>query len=215
MKKIRSIVIILLCSLHCAHSSAQYKLTDEQRAAMQKTALTHHQNALKNSACVFEGTVTKQQQYITKLGETWTCTVFQITKIFKGIPSITLGSIKIITYQSTGSMIVSDGGPPIGKNGTYMIVGNFADSSTIGAQMPATDNSIVLTTGGIILIQSATYKDTTLIQAAHAEWLGGFRNPGTSYSTLDILYAFLKENGLTVQEEIPQQQITPSDTTKH
>lgn len=179
--------------------------------------LAKHQRDLKITPYVFEGTITRQECYNNKKGEMWTCTIFQITKIFKGNPQIKLGSIKVVTFQSVPGMKVMDGGPELGKKGTYVILGRPADSSMLNDKMIATYNSIILCPYyGVIEIYSDIYNHGKLVEQSHAEWEGGRWNPGTSYKSLEDLYAFFKENGLTVQEEVKQskQLIVPADSIK-
>ena len=214
MKTINKIFIAVLIIFCYSFSKAQQNQTsNSQLSSSQEQTLKQHQKNLKEAEEIFEGNVTHQESYKNTKGELWTCTVFQITKIFKGNPQITLGSIKVVTFQSNGSQKVLDGGPSLGKSGTYIILGKPADTSMLNDKMITTDNSLTLSPYfGIIAITGDVYEYNNLVKA-HAEWLGGYRNPGTSYKTLDDLYSFLKENGLSAQEEV-EQPTMPADTTK-
>lgn len=200
IKKIIAVVIIIFCGSFC---HAQYQLSDSQRVSMQQRDLKLSLKSIKTAAYIFEGTVSHQECYYSKGGEMLTCTVFQITKIFKGNPQIKLGSIKVITQQggSIGGHTERpfDAGSGLHNHGTYIIFGCSADTSWLISKMIATDN--------ILTLQCFDHID---FNGNTASW--GWRNP-TNYKTLDDLYTFLKENGLIVQEEV-EQTTMPADTTK-
>jgi len=204
----RHISIALLILAYCSAFS-QVQDTAKLTPAQQHT-LELHKKTLNSSSYIFEGKVTEQKTYLNKKGEQWTCSTFKITKVFKG--SLSLGSVKVVTFQSTGSQKVEDGGAQLYKNNTYVIVANAADSAKLNAQMPVTDNAVSLFPRGVIEITSDIYKGGKLFKAAGVEWIGGYRNPGTVYKSVNDFYNFLQENGITVQLQIST---TPADSTKH
>lgn len=209
MKKLkRNISLALLIMAYCSAFSQGQDTT--KLTSAQQHSLELHKRALNGSAYIFEGKVTDQKTYLNKKGEQWTCSTFKITKVFKG--SLTLGSIKVVTFQSTGSQKVEDGGAQLYKNSTYVIVANAADSSKLNAQMTVTDNAVSLFPRGIIEITSDIFKGGKLFKAAGAEWIGGYRNPGTVYKSVNDFYSFLQGNGITVQLQIST---APADGTKH
>jgi hypothetical protein len=217
MKKNYSIISVMLLLFFCSFSFAQNSSTNTQAELQQQRTSKQHKNALKSSAFIFEGIATTQEVYKSKRGEEWTCTIFQITKIFKGSSQIKLGSIKIITKQGN---CLKDGGPAIGKERRYVIITNPADASTLNDKMPVTDNAPTLYGGYVIAIledvkKSGTTKNIT--HQFHAEWIGTQGDRGTVFKTLDELYSYFKENGLTVEEDVKQPDPTklPADTTKH
>jgi hypothetical protein len=201
INKIIATVIIIFCNLFCY---SQYQLSDSQKVLMQQHELKVSLSSIQKAPYIFEGTVTHQENYYNKNGEMLTCTVISITKIFKGNPQIKLGSIKVITDQ--GGTIEGhtekslDDGSGLSKNGTYIIFGKTTGTANINDKMITTDNLLTL-----------DCIDHIDFIRGGASW--GWHNP-TNYKTLDDLYAFLKENGLSVQEEIEQQQTTPADSTK-
>lgn len=149
-----------------------------------------HKKSIEIASYIFEGTVIKQ----SKSGEILTCTVIQITKIFKGSPTLKLGTIKVITDQNRNT---KDGDPGLGR-GRYIIFGRTSASNVFDSIV--TDNTITLSLADIsIAIFGHVDNDQPV-----AQW------GGTLYKTLDELYAFFKENGLKVEE-----QTVPADSTKH
>jgi hypothetical protein len=150
--------------------------------------LAFQQRQLKGCAYIIEGTITQQKSYNGKTGRMM-CSVIQITKIFRGSPQIKLGSIKIITNQYSKN--VADASPNIGK-GHYIIFGTPTKSSLPIDTIFTTDN---------LLILQASASDWVTFTGSGAQW--GWRKV-TYYKTLDSLYSFFKENGLTVQEEVEQ-----------
>jgi hypothetical protein len=177
------VAIIILC-----HSFSE--------AQQNARTLALHKRALKEAKCVFEGTVIKQQHFRGCQGWAKLCTVFQITKIFKGSPEIKLGTIKVISDDR-----ITDGGAPIDKKGTYIIVGAIGCGQQYLDTVIA-DNSMTLSEDGIILINTSINSKDKQVPQATARWLGSGRlDGGAFYNPIDSLYSFLKENGLTVQEE--------------
>jgi hypothetical protein len=157
---------------------------------------TKHQNALKRSAYIFEGSITEQENYHGKRsgGMLLTCTVMQITKIFKGSPQIKLGSIKVITMQDKR---VQDGSnAALGKSGNYIVIGNVADSADLNSNMTLTDNFITVSSSNIVVLSQGINNEHT------AQWEGGRWSPGTSYNSVDSLYSFFRQNGITIQEQV-------------
>jgi hypothetical protein len=185
---IATVVIILYHSFCIAQ---QKRFTASQWVGIEK-------KCIESAAYIFEGTVTSQECYYAKNKAILTCSVMQITKIYKGNTQLKLGTIKVLTYQSGrvkngGSIRVNDAGPGLGR-GHYIFFGKLADSSWIVDNMVATDNSIILTIAGYPIV---------FLGNDGAQW------GGTQYKTLDELYAFFKENGLKVEE-----QTVPADSTK-
>jgi hypothetical protein len=180
-------VLIIFCN---SFSYAQSQVSDTAKTSLQSRELKTHLNSIKKAIYVFEGRATHQECYYSKGGEMLTCTVFQITKIFKGNPQINLGSIKVITMQGgtigDNTIRLIDAGPGLHSHGTYIIFGCSADTSWLISNMITSDNSITL--------QCFDHID---FNGNSASW--GWRNP-TKYKTLDDLYAFLKENGLIALE---------------
>jgi hypothetical protein len=225
INKIIAAIIIIFCNSFCF---AQYQPSDSQRVLMQRRELAVSLKSINKVPYIFEGNVTQQECYYSKEGEMLTCTVFQITKIFKGSPQIKLGSIKVITMQEG----LIDAGPGISGYGTYIIFGRPTGSSKLNDKI-TTDNLLTLDCfdridflGNVYLdLRTRKYLKLEQIDSLHindnmilyyrpaAQW--GLQNP-TKFKTLDELYAFLKEKGLTVQEEVaqPQQPTSPADTTK-
>jgi hypothetical protein len=142
--------------------------------------LAFQQRELKGSTYIFEGKVIQQ----SKIAENSTCNVFQVTKIYRGSPQINLGNIKVITTILSGA----EKFPELHKGYTYIIFGIVTKSNT--SQSVVADNSLTLKTNDWISIDNNS-----------AVW--GWRHP-TNFPTMDSLYSFFKENGLTVQEEVEQ-----------
>jgi hypothetical protein len=143
-----------------------------------------HKLELKEFQYIFEGTITHQESYKEKNNNNalTTCSVMQITKIFKGNKGIKPGNIKIITFQGNE---IDNTGPALNNNGRYIIFGGPADSVQVNRNMVKTDNTIILQCYDYILFSDKI------------QW----RNSSTQYRTPDELYAFFKENGLTVSGE--------------
>jgi hypothetical protein len=145
---------------------------------------------IKSASFIYEGKVTQQECFYGKGrgGGILTCSVMQITKIYKGSPEIKIGTIKVITRQGgqvgNYSETPLDSGPWLIKNGIYFIFGKPADS-TILHHMP-TDNSITL-----VLIDAPIH----YMGKGTAVW------DDIKFNTLDSLYSVFKANGLKVQEE--------------
>jgi hypothetical protein len=207
--------LLILSGINCPAQQSQ--LSTSQQLTIQQRTLASQQYILKNAAYIFEGMVTQQECY-QKVG-ILTCSIIQITKIFKGSPQIKLGSIKVITSQGgsigDGSIeeIVSDRGVALGRSHTYIIFGGIADSTILPDKMIATDNSLILSTGGAIVFNSNKIYRRGIefhVERPAAQW------EETQFKTLDDLYVFLKENGLTIQEEVvqPKPLISPADSTK-
>jgi hypothetical protein len=190
MKTIKGTIIVTLlisCYSFC-HAQVQVQATPEQWKGVEK-------EMIRKSAYIFEGTVIQGKYYNGKKQQVWT-DIVQITKIYKGSPKIKLGSIKIIVGQSGPkgniSMVSSGGGgASMSKNGTYIILGRLADSLWL-VDSTKTDNNITVTSLG------STNYPVVIYGNKSAQW-GQAR-----YKTLDSLYSFFKENGLTVQEEALQ-----------
>jgi hypothetical protein len=168
MKNIIGTLIIIFCY---SFSNAQVQATPAQWVGVEK-------EMIRSRAFIFEGRVISQSNISkTEL----TCSVIQITKIFKGSPQIKLGTIKILTEQSSG---MKDGGVGLSKRGTYIIFGNPTNSTIFDSIIA--DNSITLTANNSIVFTGDN----------SAQW-------GTNlYKPLDSLYSVFKRNGLMVQEEV-------------
>jgi hypothetical protein len=187
-----TVVFIIFCNLFCY--AQQIILTPQQRLAAQK-------ECIESYPYIFEGKVIQQQG---KKGRTSTCSVISITKIFKGSSQIKLGTIKVFTEQGIN---IHDGETGLSKGSTYIIFGKPSGSNEF--QSIVTDNSILLTIDEPIIFSKKIYKNskTNSIDTTAVQW------GQTTYKTLYELYAYLKENGLTVQEEVAQPTM-PADTTK-
>jgi hypothetical protein len=155
----------------------------QQKRLSPAQELKIHQASLKNTAYIFEGTITKQSQYHAKTGALLMCSVIKITKVYKGSPNIKLGTIKVITYGGK----VNDGAPGLVNGTKYIILGRQANSN-IDDSLVTADNTVVLTT------MDCDYPIVFLGNGIE-QW------KGTQFKTLDSLYSFFKENGLTAQEE--------------
>jgi hypothetical protein len=141
--------------------------------------LNYQKNELKKCPYIFEGKITEQN----KIGES-TCSVIQITKIYKGNPQIKLGTIKIITTILAGS----EAFPQLSTGNTYIIFGSQSNSNDF--QSKVTDNSITL-----------WCNDWVLFVNKGAEW--GWKQK-TQYKTLDSLNSFFRTNGVIIQEQTSQ-----------
>jgi hypothetical protein len=151
--------------------------------------LIFQQNELKNCPYVFEGKIIQQ----SKKGKA-TCSVLQITKIYRG-DQLNIGTIKVVTTIATGA----EKFPQLHKDNTYIIFGNLSNSTLF--KSVASVNTLTLWSN-----------DWVVFQDTGAEW--GWRKK-TNYKTVDDLYSFFKENGLIVKEEVQQQSTTPTDSTTH
>jgi hypothetical protein len=157
-----------------------------------------HPTVIQKAKYVFEGTIIEQKCYYGAHG-IMTCSVFQIRKIFKGSPQIKIGTIKIINEQGgrVGNGPISrpsDAGPVLTKDCTYIIFGVPSAFSraydSVSVYSIAADNQRPLDCIGQINFHGTG-----------ASW--GWRRP-TNFPTTDSLYSFLKDNGLTIQEEVKQ-----------
>jgi hypothetical protein len=173
VKTQRSLSIIAISLLCHSFSYAQVQATPEQWAEVEK-------KMIESRAYIFQGTIIKQIKKDAQL----TCSIIQITKIYKGSPQIKLGTIKVITWEvPPGTM---DGGISLGRGCTYIIFGNPTNSNAFDSIM--SDNSITLSASNSIVF----FGDNS------AQW-------GTNlYKPLDSLYSVFKRNGLTVEEEAEQ-----------
>ncbi|MGP8215353.1 MAG: hypothetical protein ACLQQ4_07310 [Bacteroidia bacterium] len=212
MDTTKKIIIVLILCFCISYSEAQ----NSQSASPQ---MTRQQTTLKRAQYVFEGTITHQESYMSKEHGILTCTTIQITKIFKGNPKLILGTIKVITDQGGRvgkySSRVEDGGAALGKKGTCIIIGSQADSTMLnGMGATTTDNSPILTVYAVIEISGDVYMNGKLVEQAHAQWQGRYKNPGISFKSVNDMYTYLNENGLTIQVEQSQTTL-PADSTKH
>jgi hypothetical protein len=219
MKTIKKTIVAVII-IYCSYSQAQQAyVTSEQELALQK-------QTMRNTPFIFEGTVIKQQCYISKKRGTQTCTVVQITKIFKGNPQIKLGTIKVIMQGGhigdTPYIPPSEAGTTFKIGLTYIVFGNPATSSIMPNSTTDTlilsDNTVILEQYDLIEINliDTNLKDAKRIKELkryNPNWLADWDN--YHFYSLDVLYAYLKQNGnLTVQEEVQQQPKSPADSTK-
>jgi hypothetical protein len=139
--------------------------------------LAYQQKELKNCPYIFEGKVISQQ----KNGGS-TCSVIQDTQIYRGT-ELKVGTIKVITTMLSGA----EKFPQLHNGDSYIIFGNLNNSdsfSTVSA-----DNSTIIISN-----------DWVTLNGTGATW--GWRRVST-YPTMDSLYSFFRNNGVTVQEEAP------------
>jgi len=157
-----------------------------------------HKNEIKGTSYIIEGNVIKQKDFRTPNYKVFTCYVMSITKIFKGSPQIKLGTIKVIgddcRVDENGVLISTFdcSGVGLAKGYTYIIFGDLTtfkpDDTTLIHSM-ATDNIVTL---------NVNDKPICFFHDSTARW------DKIKYSSWDSAYYFLKENGLTVQDEIKQ-----------
>jgi hypothetical protein len=158
-----AVYIIFCYSLCIAQTPAQWSAFEQRE--------------LKGCSYIFERKVIQQSKTVENL----TCSVFQITKIYRGSPQINLGKIKVITTILSGA----EKFPELHNGCTYIIFGIATNSNAF--QSILTEN--------ILTLKSNDWIGFTGIGA-----IWGWRHP-TNFPTTDSLYSFFKENGLTVQEE--------------
>ena|ERR1700721_3094488 len=187
-KKFVIAFVIIFCHSFCY---------SQQRHPSASRELEQHKKSINTTAYIFLGSVTQQQNYYGKNKEILTCSIISITKIFKGTPQIKLGSIKVITSQgghigNIYARLADDGrGITLSNGATYIIFGRQAYPYMLADTMTTTDNTLILTTMGC---------DNPVVFSGNNSARWGY----TSYKTLDELYSFFKENGVTVQEEAQQ-----------
>jgi hypothetical protein len=209
--KIIETVIIIICFCSACYSQ-QANLSASQE-------LARHKRSINNTAYIFEGKVTQQECYYGKNKEILTCSVISINKIFRGSPQIKLGNIKVITKQfgrigdNISHVNIDDKGVGLSKGSTYIIFGRPAYSYMLVDKMITTDDTITLTTMDCedpIVFSEKISKNNNMVSSdsSSAQW-----SRKSHFNTLDELYSFLKENGLSVQEEV-EQTTMPADTTK-
>jgi hypothetical protein len=157
-----------------------------------------HEREIKNTSYILEGTVIKQKCYYMRHigGAVMTCSLIQIRKIYKGNPQIKLGNIRVVTnggyMENVISTPPSDGGwITLLNGGTYILLG------APGAFAPADSNMLYLMRTDNALTLNLTAEPISISKNT-AQW------DETKYNSLDSLYSFFKENGLTVQEEVEQ-----------
>jgi hypothetical protein len=168
-------VLSIFCFSSVCYSQKRH-LTAAQTLAIEK-------KDIKNSAYIFEGTVIQRSTKGVEL-----CSVIQIAKIFKGSPQLKLGTIKVVTEHNIHT---KDGDPGLGR-GRYIIFGRPGDSILFRSIIA--DNTITLTTADL----SVAIFGTVDLDRPAAQW------GESKYPTIDSLYSFFKENGVTVQEEVEQ-----------
>jgi len=183
-----TVVIIILCS--------NFTYAQQIRVSA-KHQLEYEQKTLKNTPYIFEGVIVNQEYIRGRL----TCNIVKITKIFKGTPQIMLGSIKIMTRLDAGGskIIIFDGPEGINKGITYIFFSKIAtDTSLLPNKIIPTDNSLILTGFEFIEINDLKNHKRFSPQDPAARWVNG--SGEHVFKTLEDLYAYLKDNGLTVQE---------------
>jgi hypothetical protein len=131
---------------------------------------------INNTPFIFEGTVISQ---VHQPKSAMVCSIVQITKIYRGSPQLKLGTIKVITEQSKN---MQDGSSGLGR-GHYIIFGSIYTAKKFDST--ATDNNVTI---GLADLSIAFSGNGAVWGQSH-------------FKTVDSLYSFLKENGLTVQEE--------------
>jgi hypothetical protein len=168
----------------------------QDRATTAQWAMEHAKE-IKSTSYIIEGTIIQQKKFHAPNHEVFTCSVILITRIYKGSPELKLGTIKVLLDDEYAEVngglaaITYDAGRiTLNKGGTYVILGaptafNPDDTSMIHSMI--TDNTITL----------ALAADPVVIGKTTAQW------DETTYSPVDSLYSFFKENGITVQEEAP------------
>lgn len=179
--KLITTVTIILCYTFCNAQKYNYPNTPAQWLAF-------HKDELKECPYIFEGTVTEQSS--KGGGNLSRCCVIQITKIYKGSPQLKLGTIKVLTQDRKST----DAPLSISKGYTYIIFGKLANSKTFDTIIA--DNSVTL-----------WCYDHANIYSIGASW--GWRKV-THYPIVDSLYSFFQQNGVMIQEQVPQ-----ADSTKH
>lgn len=189
MKTIVQYLVICHCILINASSFAQQlRFTEaEQLAAELKS--------IQNSPYIFEGMVIKQEED----GGSITRNVISINRIYKGYPEISIGTIQIMTNQSTieNGILIFDGPAGIAPNIRYLF---FCNKVTSSIMMPSdtlnTNNSIVMHGYEFIYLQRETDR---IIPEIYAFWCNS-RSKRT-FKTQNDLTAYLNNKGLNVQAE--------------
>ena len=175
-KRIITSVIIIFYSTFCYTQMADVTPSQE----------------IHGSPFIFEGNVIRQECYYGKHKEILTCSIMQITKIFKGSPQIKIGTIKVITQQGgrigNNTDRPSDIGAAVDKGNYYIVLGKTADSTILHPMQ--TDNDITVDISDCVTF--------SFIGQGAAIW------DGVRYKSLNDLYSVFKANGLRVQEEAEQ-----------
>jgi hypothetical protein len=192
MKSTKGTIIPLFLIFSSLYSLAQVDIGTPSEWVME------HKKEIKNTPYIIEGTVIQQKHFKAPNNELMTCYIISITKIYKGSPQIKLGTIKVIlsdgAYESNGIIVpTSDGGGVTlgGKGSICIIFGTptaFKPTDTSMVHSMVAENSITL----------GWAADPINIDKTSAQW------DYTIYNSLDSLYSFFKENGLTVQEEVDE-----------
>jgi hypothetical protein len=193
MKTVKKAVLAILFIYSCVLGySQQIHRSDSSEKAF-------HQRIIARVPYIFEGKVIKQE-YFHGAGDRYgilTCSLVQITKIYKGSPKIVLGTICVVTAQGgpeNGFMVYpSEATITLYQGSRYIIFGTPADS-TRRHSMPS-DNNTTLTI------------DEPVVFTPHNPITWG----QSQYSTTGF-DSFFKDCGLTVQVEMKQ---TPTDSIKH
>jgi hypothetical protein len=174
MKTMKLIVIFvsIICSCSVGFSQ-QVQPTPSQWLGVQ-------QKMIKSTAYIFQGTVV--QQY-TKDSSLLTCSVVKISKIFRGSPEINIGSIKVITEQSSHTQ---DADPGLKVGSTYIIF----------ARNPTSNSFHSITADNLLILKCS---DHVNVYNSGARW-------GLSqYKTIDSLYSIFNQNGLSIPQDTAQQ----------
>ncbi len=214
MNYISTLSTTVFTLLFIASSSAQ-KAQDSIHAKPRTRASgpTEHQVLLKESPYIFEGVVLKQELFPDQSGVSLASTTFQVQKIFKGENSLHVGTINIITTQGDHT---HDAGPSIGGVGSrYIILGSQSDSSSLRHKFAKTDNSFSIDLQGLLdIVLTPKNQGLAAINGkfvkVEVSWrsTGGYSPYPTDrvqvYQTRQEFYDYLKENGITLQEEVKE-----------
>ncbi|HSY75675.1 MAG TPA: hypothetical protein VK890_02395 [Bacteroidia bacterium] len=202
MKYTILIISILLCHSYCnaqgidpgaeQHMKIHHGEYNNDNSFTEQQANSEKQS-INNTSYIFEGTVIEQKCYEAK-EHTLTCSVVQITKIYKGSSKIKCGTIKVITNQSGKYITIKgkdtlhieyiiDHSQGIYMGETYIILGNPVDSTITTTPLKA-ENALKLEIFDLIELD----KNTAIWRRYNHK------------TTLDSLYTFFNENGLVLVE---------------
>jgi len=173
---------------------------------------TEHKKLISRVPFIVEGTVIRQSMFTSQNGQLLTCSILRIDKIYKGTAQIIIGTIKIITFQSGGSVTVSDMGEGLYVNQSYIVLGSQADSSHLSKNMLQTDNIATIYLNdqidlvdstqndftkkrnpSIIVSDTTSKSNTVTHHYIAAKW------DRVGYKSMEELYEFFKSSGITIQ----------------
>lgn len=178
----RNIGIIILILYNSVCYAQQIEPTPEQW-------LIEHKKEIGSTPYIFEGKIIQQKNFQWR-DRLLKCNVTQITKIYKGSPKIKLGTIKIIQWdgQTKNDDMISNTadyyGVTLSKDSNYIIFGVPAYSNALDSLITDNETNLTAVVGPVRLSGATAYWDEI------------------QYKTLDSLYSFFKENGVTVQEKV-------------